>query len=57
MPLQQKWLVFSLSPWRTPVDSIKDYFGEKVGLYFLFLGHYVITTLFLQFFRDNRRIV
>ena len=30
VPLQQKWLVFSLSPWRTPVDSIKDYFGEKV---------------------------
>ena len=30
VPLQQKWLVFSLAPWRTPVDSIKDYFGEKV---------------------------
>ena len=30
VPLQQKWLVFSMAPWRTPVDSIKDYFGEKV---------------------------
>ena len=27
-------------PWKQSVDHVKDYFGEKIGMYFLFLGHY-----------------
>ncbi len=30
---------FSL-PWKIPITSIKNYFGEKVGLYFAFYAHY-----------------
>lgn len=27
-------------PWSMPMNRIKNYFGEKVGLYFQFIGHY-----------------
>mmetsp|Transcript_1153 Transcript_1153/g.1625 ORF Transcript_1153/g.1625 Transcript_1153/m.1625 type:complete len:764 (+) Transcript_1153:118-2409(+) len=45
--LKKKWIpgaikrMFSFQP----IDDIKDYLGEKVGLYFAFLGHYT-TWLF-----------
>ncbi|KAJ8601154.1 hypothetical protein CTAYLR_008490 [Chrysophaeum taylorii] len=38
--LQDKWLNYKTAPWKQPIDAVKDYFGEKIGLYFLFLGHY-----------------
>ena len=38
--LEAKWLHFFQWPWNQPVDDVKDYFGEKIGLYFLWLGHY-----------------
>mmetsp|Transcript_20422 Transcript_20422/g.69393 ORF Transcript_20422/g.69393 Transcript_20422/m.69393 type:complete len:748 (+) Transcript_20422:84-2327(+) len=38
--LEAKWLKFFMKPWDQPLDDVKDYFGEKVGLYFLWLGHY-----------------
>jgi hypothetical protein len=44
--LQEKWLVFWQWPWDQPVDDIKNYFGEKVGLYFLWLAHYTAWMLF-----------
>jgi hypothetical protein len=40
--LELKWLQFFQWPWNQPVNEIKDYFGEKIGLYFLWLGHYTI---------------
>lgn len=32
-------------PWDQPIDEIRDYFGEKIGLYFEFLGHYTTWLL------------
>jgi hypothetical protein len=26
--------------WEQPIDDVKEYFGEKVALYFEFTGHY-----------------
>lgn len=40
MQLEHKWMNFCMLPWNQPFDDIKDYFGEKIGLYFLWLGHY-----------------
>jgi len=38
--LEERWLRMCQFPWKQHVDCCKDYFGEKVGLYFLFLGHF-----------------
>ncbi|CAM9546066.1 unnamed protein product, partial [Ectocarpus sp. 8 AP-2014] len=40
--LRNNWLVAKQWPWESPYDQIKDYYGEKIGLYFHFLGH--LTT-------------
>lgn len=36
----QRWLQYFRFPWKEPTDDIKNYFGEKIGLYHLWLGHY-----------------
>lgn len=38
--LEIKWLKLLEFPWYQKVDDVKNYFGEKIGLYFLWLGHY-----------------
>lgn len=38
--LMNEWLTDFAMPWGQPIDAVKDYFGEKVGMYFLFLGSY-----------------
>ena len=35
-------------PWNKPFEKIKNYFGEKVGLYYRFLGHYTSYLFFLM---------
>jgi hypothetical protein len=43
--LQRKWLVLWQWPWNQPLDLIKDYFGQRIGFYFLYLQHY--TTMLM----------
>ncbi|OQS02860.1 hypothetical protein THRCLA_04808 [Thraustotheca clavata] len=38
--LNEKWINWSSPPWKQPYNDIKDYYGEKIGLYFVWLGHY-----------------
>lgn len=38
--LQKKWLKAHQWPWLQPIWDVKSYFGEKIGLYFAFIGHY-----------------
>lgn len=44
--LYAKWMDFRKWPWQQPYDDIKDYFGEKVALYFAWLGHYTTWLIF-----------
>lgn len=37
--LEKKWLKAHQYPWNQPLWDVKCYFGEKVGLFFAFLGH------------------
>ncbi|TMW66417.1 hypothetical protein Poli38472_004182 [Pythium oligandrum] len=39
MDLKKKWIVWNTSPMEQPFEEIWEYFGVKVSLYFLFLGH------------------
>jgi hypothetical protein len=38
--LEERWLRFFQPPWLQHVDDVKDYYGEKIAFYFLWLGHY-----------------
>lgn len=43
--LEEEWLTFFALPWYQPVDRVKDYFGEKIGLYFVWIGLYTSWLL------------
>lgn len=43
--LESDWINFIQAPWNQDNDAIKDYFGEKVGLYFTFLSFYTSWLL------------
>uniref|UniRef100_A0A8C9UR40 Anoctamin n=1 Tax=Spermophilus dauricus TaxID=99837 RepID=A0A8C9UR40_SPEDA len=43
--LYQNWARFSYFYKEQPLDLIKDYFGEKIGIYFVFLGFYTEMLL------------
>jgi anoctamin-10/anoctamin-7 len=44
--LQSHWLNILEFPWKQDVTKVKNYFGEKIGLYFVFLGFYT-TYLYI----------
>lgn len=46
IPLESSWLEVFQFPWNQPVRMVKDYFGEKIGLYFVWLGHYTTWLFF-----------
>lgn len=48
--LDRDWMPWSIMPWEQPIDDIRDYFGEKIGLYFEFIGHYATWLLPLSVF-------
>jgi hypothetical protein len=45
--LQYKWRFQITSPWSVPTAEIREYFGEKVALYFTFLSFYTKNLLFI----------
>ena len=45
--LQKKWLVLFQYPWKQPIHDVRDYFGERIGMYFLYLQHYNTMLLFI----------
>lgn len=46
MDLKERWITWSTGPMSQPFDRICKYFGVKVALYFLFLGHYTKWLLY-----------
>ena len=41
---------FGTMPWNTPLEAVKDYYGEKIGLYFTWLCHYTTYLFFASLF-------
>ena len=35
-----EWKFRPKEPWYIPVKAIREYYGEKIALYFMFLGFY-----------------
>ncbi|KAI9921505.1 hypothetical protein PsorP6_000032 [Peronosclerospora sorghi] len=46
MDLKKRWIIWNTSPMNQPFDQICQYFGVKVALYFLYLGHYTKWLLY-----------
>jgi hypothetical protein len=44
--LKRKWLVLFQWPHKQPFDEIKDYFGTKIALYYVWLGKYTTWLLY-----------
>lgn len=48
--IQKRWLVLLARPSSQPILDIKNYFGERVGIYFAYLQHYVTWLLWPSIF-------
>mmetsp|Transcript_11500 Transcript_11500/g.34626 ORF Transcript_11500/g.34626 Transcript_11500/m.34626 type:complete len:837 (-) Transcript_11500:25-2535(-) len=46
--LMDRWITFRAKEWAVtqPVEAIKDYFGERIGMYFYFNGYYARWLLY-----------
>lgn len=47
--LEYLWRFQISKPWHIPVEAIRNYYGEKIGLYFEFLGYYTKHLLVISF--------
>jgi hypothetical protein len=37
--LKSSWLPWKVYPWAIPLEDIKEYYSEKIAMYFYFVGH------------------
>jgi hypothetical protein len=38
--IKEKIWKWGIWPWNIPVEDVREYFGEKIALYYVFVGHY-----------------
>ena len=43
--MESSWLAPCHLPWRHSIDSVKDYFGEKIGLYVVWQRHFTLWLM------------
>jgi hypothetical protein len=43
--LTKKWMTTTALPHQQPLDEVKDYYGERIALYFKWIGHYSICLV------------
>eukprot|EP00605_Chrysophyceae_sp_TOSAG23-4_P000484 GSChrysophyteH1.ASY1.ANO1.543.1 assembled CDS len=48
--VETKWFIFWQWPSNTPVDDVKNYFGEKIGFLTAFFAHYTSWLMWPAFF-------
>lgn len=48
--LVKAWRFNVMRPWYIPVEEIRNYYGEKVALYFHFLAHYTQQLVVISAF-------
>lgn len=48
--LQEAWKFIVIMPWLVPLKKIRDYYGEKIALYFNFLSFFTKKLFFMSIF-------
>lgn len=48
--LQEAWKFIVIMPWLVPLKKIRDYYGEKIALYFNFLSFFTKKLFFMGIF-------